>query len=147
MTATNHGVIGMLIGAYLPLPIAIPLAFASHFLLDAIPHYGIPHNQRNHSLKFKIVVYSDVFIALSFAFLSAYLGKWIMFTVGWVSYSPDFMWVISYFKHNKKLNVKAESKFAKFHKNIQKYERSWGAFVELALLLVILPLTISALSK
>jgi hypothetical protein len=144
MTATNHGVMGMLIGAYLPLPIAIPLAFASHFVLDALPHFGIKRGHRDNSKAYKLFVCADACIALSFAVLSASLGRWDMFIVGWVAYSPDFMWVVGYYKH-KKLNVKATNRFAKFHKNIQKYEKPWGAFVELALLIVTLPITLTAL--
>lgn len=34
-------------GKYLPWPIAIPLAIASHFVLDALPHYGIDHKTRD----------------------------------------------------------------------------------------------------
>ena len=145
MTATNHGVLGMLIGAYLPIPLAIPIAFVSHFILDALPHFSIPRNQRNKSKRFKTFVYTDTLIALSFALLSAYLGRWDMFVVGWVAYSPDFMWVASYFKHGKHLNVTAKGRFAKFHQNIQKYECSWGICVELALLSITLPLTILTL--
>jgi hypothetical protein len=41
MQAINHTVFGSLIATTISEPaIALPLALASHFLMDAIPHYG-----------------------------------------------------------------------------------------------------------
>jgi hypothetical protein len=42
MTAPNHALTGALIGLAVPnMWLGIPLAIASHFLLDTIPHYGV----------------------------------------------------------------------------------------------------------
>ena len=142
MTATNHGLIGIVLGAYLPLPIAVPVALISHFILDALPHYGIAQNKRNTSVRYKRIVIIDTFIALSFAVLAASQGKWSLFIVGWVAYSPDIMWVVSYFRHHKNLRIKITNPIMRFHKNIQRYERPWGAYVELALLAVTLPISL-----
>ena len=40
MTGTNHAMTGGVIGLVIGGPIAIPIAFASHFLLDWMPHLG-----------------------------------------------------------------------------------------------------------
>ena len=64
MTATNHGLSGYLMGAVLPLPLAIPAAFLSHFILDKIPHYGVDNNQKNSSRVYKLIVFGDVILAL-----------------------------------------------------------------------------------
>jgi hypothetical protein len=142
MTATNHGLMGIVIGAFLPMPLAIPLALLSHFVMDALPHYGIPQKQRNTSKIYKKVVAIDTITALLFAVLAASFGKWAMFWVGWVAYSPDFMWVISYFRHNNNLHMRPKNFITKFHKNIQRYERPWGAYVEIVLFLLLLPTTL-----
>lgn len=43
MMAINHAVTGAIIGLSVDEPaLALPLAFASHFVLDAIPHYDPP---------------------------------------------------------------------------------------------------------
>jgi len=47
MIGFNHAAVGGFIGKFLPLPIALPLALASHFVLYALPHYGVPHSRRN----------------------------------------------------------------------------------------------------
>jgi len=131
MLATNHGTTGMIIGALLPLPIAIPVAFASHFVMDALPHYGIDSKARDKSKVYKRIVYIDTTVALSFALLSAVTGRWSMFIVGWVAYSPDGYWVYMYAK-SKTFNLKPKNSIAKFHQRIQ-YERPWGLFLELPL--------------
>lgn len=128
MLATNHGTTGMILGALLPLPIAIPVAFASHFVMDALPHYGIANKKRNSSKMYKRIVCLDTTIALSYAVLCAVTGHWAMFIVGWVAYSPDAYWVYLYYKY-RTYNLKPKNKIAKFHQKIQ-IERPWGLYVE-----------------
>lgn len=56
MTATNHALTGALIGLTIHSPwLALPLAFLSHFVLDALPHYDVPgetHEARQGSRTF-----------------------------------------------------------------------------------------------
>lgn len=54
MLATNHVLVGGAIGAVVekPLP-AFAAGFFSHFLLDAIPHYGPGHNRHGYWFVFK----------------------------------------------------------------------------------------------
>lgn len=42
MFLTNHALTGALIGLELPVPAAVPAAFASHFFMDGLPHFGNP---------------------------------------------------------------------------------------------------------
>lgn len=139
MTATNHALSGSLIGALLPLPLAVPVAFASHFVLDAMPHYGIAHRKRNSSPTYKLIVFSDTFIALSIALSAALLHKWKMEAFGWWAYSPDALWVIYYFKHGRNLHLKPRNRFMRFHIGIQKYERPWGIAIDLLAAAAMLP--------
>jgi len=138
MLATNHGIAGTIIGSVLPIPIAIPVAFLSHFVMDMLPHYGAQQKKRNTRLN-KSIVYTDTIIALSIAILSAVYGKWDRFWIGWVAYSPDGYWVYMYFKNKRSLNMKPTNHFTKFHKKIQ-FERSWGIIVELIILSITFPL-------
>jgi hypothetical protein len=130
MLATNHGTTGMILGAVLPLPIAIPVAFASHFVMDALPHYGIDNKKRNSNKLYKRIVCIDTTVALSFAAICAATGHWAMFIVGWVAYSPDGYWVYLYLK-TKSMNLRPHNRFSRFHKNIQRFERPWGVWIEL----------------
>jgi hypothetical protein len=147
MLATNHGLTGMVLGAYLPLPVAVPAAFASHFVMDALPHYGIDHHKRNDSRTYKLVVTCDTVIALAFAAALIPLKKWNMEITGWVAYSPDAMWVAYYFTHHRNLHIIPNNPLLKFHQRIQKYERPWALAVELVYLALILPVVIHIMMK
>jgi len=70
MTGFNHAASGGLIGALLPLPLAIPVALTSHFILDAFPHYGIPHHRRDGSSFWKIFGAVDVAAAFALGILA-----------------------------------------------------------------------------
>jgi len=141
MTATNHALSGALIGAFLPLPIAVPLAFASHFILDALPHYGIARGLRDSSRSYRAIVLADVFVALSIGLAAIVFGKWRMEITGWVAYSPDITWVVQYAR-TRSLDLKDSNWFTRFHHRIQRYESQKGLFVELALFAALLPLFI-----
>lgn len=147
MTATNHALTGAILGAFLPLPVAIPTAFASHFVLDALPHYGIPHELKNLSLKYKRIVLSDTVIASSLAVIAAWFQKWNMEIAAWAAYSPDITWVVYYFRHDKDLHFKPTNRFMLFHRSIQICERPWGIVVELLLACAMMPIVVQQLLK
>lgn len=147
MTATNHALSGALIGAFLPLPIAIPVAFCSHFVLDMLPHYGIPYKKRNMSFSYHFTVFTDTFVALSIAAIAIVFRKWNMEIAGWVAYSPDATWVFHYFKHERNFELKPMNKFMHFHKALQKYETPWGIRVDLLATFIMLPIFIYQLLK
>jgi hypothetical protein len=139
MLATNHAFAGSIIGAILPLPVAIPVAFASHFVMDAIPHYGVDHQKRNQHRIYRLIVFSDTFIALSYAAAATLLHKWSMEICGWVAWSPDLLWVMYYMANGRDLHIKPKSRFMMFHKKIQ-FERPWGMIVELSVAAILIPI-------
>ena len=146
MLATNHALSGALIGSVLPLPIAIPVAFASHFLLDALPHYGITKKFRNKSRLYRLLVTSDIVIAFVGSIGLAVLHKWYMEAGAYAAWAPDLLWVIYYFTHHKTLQIKPTNTFMKFHLAIQWCERPWGIFVELAFFAALLPIYLYQIS-
>lgn len=131
MTSTNHILTGAAIATVLPLPAALPLAFLSHFFLDALPHYGIPLSRRNRNKLYKFIVVLDIVLALTLVALAFYLKRWELALVGLIAYSPDFVWVSAYFKQRGSLNLRTTNWFMKIHRNIQHFERPWGLYVEL----------------
>jgi hypothetical protein len=78
MLETPHVVIGAAIATKIPNPfISIPLAFASHFLLEQIPHWN-PHLNTELKKHGKISTTSNIVIA-SDVMLSLSLGSYIAF--------------------------------------------------------------------
>ncbi len=66
MTATGHAVIGTVIAAKIGNPaLAIPIAFASHFVADMIPHWDTATNSRKKTRK-KIFIESGIDVMISY---------------------------------------------------------------------------------
>lgn len=135
MLATNHALTGIAIGYVLPLPVAIPVAFCSHFVLDMIPHYGL-HDKRRDTIWNRLLVFADTGMALSLAVSFVIMGEWNVFITGWAAYIPDSYWVYLYFKQKGSMHIKIKSKFGKFHKKIQR-EYPWGLAVEIPIMITL----------
>ncbi len=71
MTATAHALIGASIAAKVVNPIfGIPLAIASHFVADLVPHWDAGTNHRQKSLnRIRIEATLDVLLGFALAFL------------------------------------------------------------------------------
>ena len=66
MTATGHALVGTVIAAKVGNPaLAIPIALASHFLCDAIPHWDTGYDRENQS-KTRFVTASTIDVLLGF---------------------------------------------------------------------------------
>jgi hypothetical protein len=138
MLATNHALTGAVLGALLPLHLAIPAAFASHFVLDALPHYGITGTKRNSSRAYKLIVLSDVAVALTGSIGLAFLHKWQMNLCAWAAWSPDLPWVVYYLRH-RSLHITSSHWFLRLHQHIQWGEHPWGIIPELIYFFCLLP--------
>lgn len=137
MTAVNHAVMGSVVVAAVGNPVlGVPLALTSHFVLDALPHFGahtVAHPKTN---EFRAVILTDTFLTASFLLISGFAGYaaglpvWLLPLGGFMGWLPDVMW----YKHYQS-DLKGEEKqwdwLRRFHKSIQKYERSWGWMVEI----------------
>jgi len=137
MTFTNHLLTGATLAKVLPLPIAIPLAFASHFILDAVPHFGFKNIgslevRNNHKKLLASVILLDIILGISISIWLLASGHYRWLLVGLVAYSPDLLWIYRFIVEEKfgRLAPTEGNRFTKFHANIQKYERPWGGFIE-----------------
>lgn len=137
MIGFNHAVVGGFIGKFLPLPIALPLAFASHFVLDMLPHYGIPHHQRDNRF-WRYFCIAD--FAVSWVLLGGialYRHQYAIFFSALAATSPDFIWIARVIR-TRSFNFSIhKSRFAKWHASIQRYERPWGIYVDVPLAIVL----------
>lgn len=139
MTAANHVMTGALIAVGVQRPLlAIPLAFASHFVVDAIPHYGygdIAFEHRDQQNNFLQKQFGDAFFTLALAFSVPYLltdhqspavTSWCMFA----AYFPDMIWGYQFAKAQRSGRYRPRGWFSRFHKWVQWCERPWGIYVE-----------------
>jgi hypothetical protein len=140
MTATNHAMTGAVIALIVRQPaLAIPLAFASHFLLDAIPHFGIYENdviRRNKHWLFRTVVSVDIplFIVLLIVIpqlAASKLAWWIVFSSMVAAVLPDVIWVYRFINEVRTKQWKPGGWYPRFHQKIQWFERPTGLIVEI----------------
>ena len=151
MTASNHFIAGATIGAAIGNPwIAVPLAVASHFVLDAGPQYGYDDEREDKRLGlslFQWVLALDIMMfAILIWMLTFVIDRPELVFFGLAGYSPDLMWIHRFFvteKVAKNLRPKM-NRLQKFHAGIQKFESpkflplEVGFFIILAYTLIIL---------
>lgn len=137
MIGFNHGLVGGLIGKYVPWPVGIPLALASHFALDMLPHYGIDHNKRDGSRFWKVFFTVDFFATLGLAIWAITNHHYAVYACGQIAVLPDFVWVASVVKHRSFSLQKSNNRFERWHKKIQRYEFPGGLWIELPLALIL----------
>ncbi len=150
MTAVNHALFGAVIGLVSGNPaVAVPAALASHFLLDAVPHYGsaMPEERLFKTKLFRNYLLADA--ALCFALVVVlFLARpehWLLAAFcAFVATSPDFAHIPRFIlkRSDKKWRPNIYTRFAS---RIQWFQRPIGAVIEVVffvcMLLVLAKLT------
>lgn len=137
MTATNHALTGAIIGLVIGEPIlAIPLAFVSHFICDALPHFGSqdPNDGRIKTKGFRNYLILDAslcFLLVAILFMIQ-PSNWLLAAIcAFLAASPDFGWINRFIKAKSGKTWKPNL-YSKFAINIQWFQRPVGAVVEAA---------------
>ena len=77
--------------------LALPLAFASHFLLDSLPHFGYPgHLGLGEALKHRITFVVLVLDSMALPIITFILirnSAWLACVGALAAISPDFIWI------------------------------------------------------
>lgn len=137
MIGFNHALSGGLIGKFIPWPLGIPLAFASHFVLDMLPHYGIPHHRRDISRFWKIFFILDFFASIGLAVWAIGNHHYAIYACGQAAVLPDFVWVAKVLKYRSFHLGHHNSRYEKWHIRIQRFEYPWGIWLELPIAVVL----------
>jgi len=133
VTASNHVVTGALLATNFHNPaVALPLAIVTHFVLDALPHFGKePHTTK----KYMVILCSDIIVASSFLgfLIVTQPNNWLlMIACAVMCAAPDLMWFPRFWKEiHGKVSHKPMDMITRFHKKIQWGERPWGIYIEL----------------
>jgi len=131
MLVTTHTLIASTVAIKTGNPwIYIPFAAVEHFLLDMLPHFGKGPLLKRRNFQIATLLDAIAGISLFFFLVSKtgfpiYMLFFIDFLAGW----PDLVWL---------LDSDRSSRFAKFHKKIQKFESPAGIVVEIGINLVCL---------
>ncbi|HEY1835971.1 MAG TPA: hypothetical protein VGG13_04080 [Candidatus Saccharimonadales bacterium] len=135
MTTTNHALTGAAIALAVKQPeLAILLALASHFAVDAVPHYGYDGGGFGDAFKHKMTFVSEAINIIGIPLLVYLLWRQSIWAwlAAFAAVSPDLMWVYRYFWFERKGLTPPTGPITKFHIKIQWAERPWGVAVEYA---------------
>lgn len=137
MTATNHALTGTVIGLVIGEPlIALPVALASHFVCDAIPHFGrqLPNNGYLKTSEFQsyLLITGGLCVALIAGLAIFRPQHWALASVcAFAAAAPDLLSLNRYLKVRRGKPWKG-GLFSKFACGIQWFERPIGMAVEVA---------------
>lgn len=134
MTATNHAMTGAIIGLSVANPVvAVVAAFASHFVLDAIPHFGMgPAFVKTRAFKIYLVFDALLCVALVGLLFALHSDYWFVPALAaFAAASPD-LWSIKRFRVSNTTDDYTPGVLARFASRIQWFEKPIGALVEIA---------------
>lgn len=145
MTATAHAMTGVAIAAVIKKPKwAIPLAFLSHLVCDAIPHFGLGMDFGSTAMYAWLLIDGLVLISL---FIFLYYKKVPNFKLlvicAIVAMSPDFAWLFYGLKGIGGQYALMDP-FTQFHAMIQWSESAPGIIVDIAWISAMLAITLEA---
>lgn len=139
MTVSNHVLVGSAIALAVHQPIlALPLAFGSHFALDALPHFGYPGQGYGEMFRHRLFYIAEgldlaglVLLILTINFTAPTTLVAAMLAV-----SPDLEWPYRYFLYERRGWRPPSTPLTKFHQQIQWGERPWGIAIEAVFFIV-----------
>lgn len=124
MTATNHTLAGIGLTTVVANPVLlVVLAFCSHFILDALPHFGMPGviHKSNKFLSWLVIDIMLMLCAVGAAMTYLDVGSIYIILGAGAAVLPDVLHI------NKLVGEKTIfPKFQNFHARIQWYERPLG---------------------
>jgi hypothetical protein len=143
MLLTNHTLTGAAIALTLKQPaLIVPVAFASHFILDSTPHFGgedldirrpYPGSLRKllQPLDARIA-FTDCLVSLTVAVTCAYIWPqyfWALVAGIFFATLPDLLYILRYI-----MEIKFWEPLFRFHDRIQQHrwsETYWGSITEI----------------
>jgi hypothetical protein len=134
MIGINHYLVGVGTAVVLKNPLlAVPVAFASHFALDVLPHFGIAEDEPGRGKLLARVGYVDaalVFAAMVMTIIN-YPAWYVL--IGLTAMSPDFAWIYRFIVQEKFGTLPPRPHlnwFNAWHARIQKLEFKWGIIID-----------------
>ncbi len=149
MTAASHALIGTVIAAKIGNPaLAIPVAIASHFIADAIPHWDTATNGNGKHNLTRAVFYNtiaDITLGFILSFLLIYFifpqtNLFYTFLIIIMAQLPDYLTGPYYFFRIEKPLFKNTYKLQKVFD--RKLDKPWGIVTQVTFVLLVIILGI-----
>lgn len=150
MTTSNHILAGSIIALAVKQPLlVIPLAFTSHFVLDALPHYGYDGSGYAEAAKYKMTYVMEFLglVGLVLLVLSGAFTQPIVLVGAFFAVLPDFEWPYRYFFFERKGLEPPKTFLTNFHLWIQWCERNWGIVPEVFFFILLYPILLKLVNS
>jgi hypothetical protein len=127
MTAINHALTGAVIGLVITNPVvALPLAFVSHFVCDAIPHYDMPGTPGERIVSSRLIREQIIggallcFLLVVVLYISQPVHWWVAALGAFLAASPDLLWIPRWLEARRTgVDPGPQGWFRRFHAKIQ----------------------------
>lgn len=127
MIATSHALTGAAIGSVVKKPfLAIPLAFISHFMIDALPHFGINMTFGSTAMVWWLILDGLALCAVALFLKKRVQSPLFLAICAFAAMAPDFAWLL----YGILGNELAFDPLTQFHGMIQWHESISGIFVD-----------------
>ena len=133
MTGFSHATTGVVIALAVHNPVlALPMALASHFVLDAIPHYG-DDNLDGSNKAFRRFILIDAIAGFSISALMFFLlpeQRVLIVLCAIMATIPDLMWLPNHIRQINNQPSKPHNRLMRWHYDIQFEHPVWGIAAE-----------------
>jgi len=134
MRAINHALTGAVIGLTISQPaVAVPVAFASHFALDMVPHFG-NDSEAVGGKNFRNWLVADALLCVALVAVLLMVRPhywWLAALCAFAAAAPDLASAPRFFALQRGRRYQTASMFIRLAKRIQWFERPIGAVVEI----------------
>ena len=134
MTTSNHLYTGAAVALTVQRPITgMVLALLSHFLLDILPHYGQKSESVISWFKHRAtwLVEGLNLVGIPLLVFLLWGQPWWIFMAALLAIAPDITWIFRYLYYERYGLVASKYMLTRFHDRIQRWERPWGAAIEI----------------
>ncbi|MEI6237144.1 MAG: hypothetical protein WCP03_00905 [Candidatus Saccharibacteria bacterium] len=146
MTVTNHAITAANISLAVQKWWILPIALASHFIVDCLPHYGEKPGGRGKKFFTVQMIDACLLVAMFFLALSNPDNNNLIIWLAMVlAILPDAIWVYR-FVHEQHGDInKPVSSFSRLHSKFNWLEHSWGWIIEIGWFIVMFAIFIKLL--
>ncbi len=147
MIMMNHLLTGAVIALTIKQPeLMIPLAYASHFVLDSVPHYGEGKDGQEY-IKTPVswtIITIDALVSGTFLFWLVDTHHYMLLLGAVLAYMPDATWIYRFMHYRVTKRHTSRNRMSRFHERLQR-EYTWAYGLEFTYLIVVLSVLIGKL--
>jgi hypothetical protein len=137
----------MLAGSFIAVAVqkpllVLPLAAMSHFVLDALPHFGYRRGNYIEMFKHRLAYVTSALDVAGVLLLCLTIisQNWVVFTAALIATLPDITWPYRHYYYERHGTMPPQGLYTRFHNRIQWCERPWAISIEVLFFIAVFAL-------